>query len=982
MKSTMLKLPFLVVLTLSLAFSQTTDISGTVTDATNGKPLAGASVSLDGTDFGTASTADGTYSFEVPISGETGSLTVRYIGYSTQTVNIDLSGNVTQNFALKEDALQMDQIVVTGTVGETDLKKVGSSMTSIDIGSLTEKVPVNSFGTALQARIPGVRSVGTAGGVGSARSLQIRGTNSFSLEQRPVIYVDGIRVDANKNDWGWMAGNACCFFSGGAGEDRLNDISPDEIERIEVLKGAAAATMYGAEASNGVIQIFTKRGRLNTKPSFKVNMSTGFNRHRENLPTTLKPKFKGTDGTVALDPNKTLIENGLIRKVDLTAQGGGEDVTYFFGAGNSFEEGSIKPNEATRANLRLNLRWIPSDKWQVGVNTAFAKNTLNPVQSGNNWMSLWGNSVMGNPLTATKDKPYGEPWVAVKDIVEVWTQDDANRWTGSFNFLYTPTTNFSNKVTFGADIVDEEKARVQPYGRYYTYTGTTGEKTLGYRRSQKFNFEYVGSYKFNFAGIGNDLSWGTQTFWDESTRQMGTAKTYAGPGVTTLSGGAETFSGEYFSETINMGFFFQNRFEIADKLFTSVGLRVDGNSAFGENFGFKQFPKFDLAYLISEEGFMPSAISTLKLRVAWGMAGKFPGAYDQFLTFTPTAVLGNVAGVTPDNPGNADLKPETTTETEFGFDLGLLDNKVGVNFTVYNNVTSDALLPLTLPPSAGFASSQLSNIGEIKNSGYELTLNATLINTQNLRWNLSFNYDGNKNEITELGTEGSWQKIYANGADGADSVYIVGGHRLGYPVQGNWSRVITEWDAANKTHKRSDYLKYMGPPLPLNNMSVGNTLTFGRFRLYALISSESGAIFPNSDRPYKIRQGGADEILETYDFKNLDSDGNPSRTAATDSTLNYWSLVSAYDKRDNIRLREVSVTYSVPESWTSKIGLGPTDIIFSGQNVWWWDDCNCEDPNKQYTQGAYYGNNLYGGQSGFLAMPQARTFLLTIKTGL
>ena len=181
-----MKIPILLLTLFTFVLAQSTEISGTVTDG-NGNPLAGASISLDGTDFGTATASDGTYDFEVNITDGLGTLTVRYIGYSKQTVEVNLAGDVTQNFSLKEDALQMDQVVVTGTVGATDLRKVGSSMTSIDIGAVADKVPINSFGTALQARIPGVRSVATSGGVGASRSLQIRGANSFSLEQRPVV---------------------------------------------------------------------------------------------------------------------------------------------------------------------------------------------------------------------------------------------------------------------------------------------------------------------------------------------------------------------------------------------------------------------------------------------------------------------------------------------------------------------------------------------------------------------------------------------------------------------------------------------------------------------------------------------------------------------------------------------------------------------------------------------------------------------------
>ena len=150
-----------------------------------------------------------------------------------------------------------------------------------------------------------------------------------------------------------------------------------------------------------------------------------------------------------------------------------------------------------------------------------------------------------------------------------------------------------------------------------------------------------------------------------------------------------------------------------------------------------------------------------------------------------------------------------------------------------------------------------------------------------------------------------------------------------------------------------------------------------------MISQTKGAVFSNSDRPYKVRQGGSDEFLKHFDFDNLDANGNPSRTAAADSTLNYWSLTGAYDSRDALRLREVSLTYSVPNALSSRIGLGATTITFSGQNVWWWDDCHCDDPDMQYSQGANYNGNTYGtNASGFLAQPSPRTFLLTIKTSL
>jgi len=374
---------------------------------------------------------------------------------------------------------------------------------------------------------------------------------------------------------------------------------------------------------------------------------------------------------------------------------------------------------------------------------------------------------------------------------------------------------------------------------------------------------------------------------------------------------------------------------------------------------------------------LPEFVSNLKLRGAVGLAGKFPGAFDQFQTYTPTAVLSDVAGVTPNNPGNADLKPETTTEMEGGFDAGFFDDRLGVTFTYYRAKTTDALLGLNRPPSEGFSSSRLENVGEILNTGWEVSVNYTPVNTANLRWSVDLNMDGNQNEILTLGDQAVYTKInrVVNGAYVVDSVLYLGGHYVGYPIRGNWGREITSWNATSKTHTRSDYNLYQGPNLPTFTASLANTLTFGAFRLYGLVSTDRGAVFSNGDRPFAIRQNAGDELLSLYDFKNRDANGNPTRTAAADSLNNYYTLSAAYDSRDEIRIRELSLTYTVPDGLSGRLGLGRTLVTLSGQNLHWWDDSNSMDPAIVYSGGS---STNY---SGFLAMPQSRKFLLSVRTG-
>jgi TonB-dependent SusC/RagA subfamily outer membrane receptor len=244
----------------------------------------------------------------------------------------------------------------------------------------------------------------------------------------------------------------------------LGDLNPNDIERVEVLKGAAAATLYGSEATNGVIQIFTKRGHTGEqRTQWNMGLSTGFEELRHNLPTTQFPRFTGPDGTRALDANETMIQRGPYYGLDLSAQGGATRTTYFASTNISKETGSIQPNDQSKAALRLNLTFVPSDKWTVEARSAYVRDRINEIQAGNNWTALLGNALNGAPTTATKDRPYGEAWVPVKDIKSMKTQSDVDRWTGGLTLNNIIRPNITHRLTFGGDAVNDHKSRFFPY---------------------------------------------------------------------------------------------------------------------------------------------------------------------------------------------------------------------------------------------------------------------------------------------------------------------------------------------------------------------------------------------------------------------------------------------------------------------------------------------------------------------------------------
>lgn len=957
-------------------------VTGSITAATTGAPINGAQITVMDTQLGGLSNVNGRFLItRVP----PGTYTIQavHVGYGTQTqeVTVASGGSATVEFSMEVSAVDLDEIIVTGTAGAVERRKLGVSAASLDVSNISETVPLDGFSQALEGRIPGVRSIGSVGGVGAGRVLTVRGMDSFQLGQRPVIYIDGIRVDTRGSEWGSGTNGTsmrttCCAFSGGAGEDRLSDLNPDEIDRVEVLKGPAAATLYGSEASGGVIQIFTKRGRNNTPAQFTFSTSVGYNRHRANFPTSLRSTFRGKDGTVPLDPNESLIENGLINSYDLTVDGGGENVTYFVAGGFSYEEGSIKPNDQKRANLRLNLNWTAGENLTVGVTSGYVRNRIYSLQSGNNWLGIYTNAMLTNPLNATAEEPYGGGLdVNVEDAKALQTYSDADRWQGSVTLTYNPRPYFSHKMTLGLDAVADEKTRYMPFGRHYTYIGRDGERNIGYRRVRNFTGDYVGNLDYDIPflgeGIAGSFAFGAQGYWETQSYSMATGRTFAGSGVTTVSGAAETFGAETSLEEINLGFFGQNRFDIGDDLFVTAAVRVDGNSAFGENYGFQVYPKADVAYNFNED-VLPGFVSSAKLRGAVGLGGKAPGAFDQFQTFVPITVLDDIPGVAPSNPGNADLEPEIKVEYEAGMDLGLMDDRIGIDATYWHATTSNALLRIALPPSEGFSSSQLRNTGKILNMGVELAVRGTILDRSDFRWSTGLNYEWIHNEVLDLGDTAIRDSLpIYEGTElvGWTQHERLGSYWVGFPISDIMDRAILGWDPQRRTHIRSVYSLYKGQGFPDHMASLNSDFAIGQsLRVAVQVRGEWGASMRNSDRGYGVRQLAYDEYLQHLVAPSGDT------TLASDSVLNRHRLVYPVDSRDNIRLQEISVAYTLPESVTGRLGLSRSTLTLSGYNLHWWDDCNCPDPNQLYQGGRDFAT------SPFLGVPQPRQFKLTFKT--
>ncbi|MDE2974761.1 MAG: TonB-dependent receptor [Gemmatimonadota bacterium] len=976
--------------------AQTGTLTGEVMDATSGQPLNEAHVTIDGTRLFQITNSAGRYVIQnVPV----GVYTVRaqIVGHATGEQQITVTPGSTQiaNFRLSVSAVAVDELVAVGIAG-VERKKIGVSLPTVDVGQIQEMIPVGGFTQVLEGRVPGVKSIGNSGGVGSGRELRIRGTDSFGYTaQRPVIYIDGVRYDAQKEEWAIMRGVACCFFSGGAGEDRLSDLNPEEIDRIEVLKGPAAATLFGAEASAGVIQVFTKRGRSDTPATFTLNTGLGRNRLRANLPTTLRPNVGSRDIATgeqvfsALDPNEHLIENGLINNYDLTVHGGSSNITYFVSTGVTYEEGSIQPNDQIRGSFRVNLNWT-ADELQVGLTSGFVRNKILVVQAGDSWLSPYGNAMMSDPSRADEKVPYGggrEGYTSVEASKEVETFSDTDRWTGRLQFSYTPLPTFTHQLTFGLDAVTDQKTRHMPYGNYYRpLDNAFGERNLGYRRSRKFTTDYLSTLDYdNLFGLGfltGSISVGAQGYWDVASMTMGTGKRFGAPGIKSIGGASWVFSDEDFEERVNVGFFVQNRFDITDDLFLTAAVRSDGNSAFGENYGLQMYPKADVAYNLPQR-WLPPGVSNLKFRAAVGMAGKAPGPFDHLQSYTPTTVFGTQPGVrvASGGSGNQELGPENKREIETGLDIGMFSNRIGFELTYYDALVLNGLFVSQVPASIGVVE-RVENCCKYVNRGIEAAMSASLVDMPAFRWSMNIAYEWNRNRIISFGPQAQDDSmpLYRQKDDGYWEHIGWRYNRSFGPVENRWweqssldrvkGRALRGYDPRTRRHLWTHHEFFRGLAQPRHMGSLFNSFQLGSdLRVSVQFRGEVGAIMQNWERWYGVHVSkGFDEYLE-----HLDENGDPTR--ASDSVVDYH-LLRHTDKRDHIRLQDVSIVYTVPQGLADMLGLARTTVTLSGYNLHWWDDCNCIDPNTKFSANDTGGNSTVA----LFAIPQPRRFLLSLRT--
>jgi TonB-dependent SusC/RagA subfamily outer membrane receptor len=935
--------------------AQTGTITGQVTNAATMRPIVGVQVSVPGTGMGTLTGSGGRYlMLNVPVGPATVEFTM--IGYAreTQTVTVAAGQTVSLDVTLSERAIALEEIVVTGSAAAAEKRTLGNSISSVNAAVLTEEMPITSVDELIMGRTAGVSMDLSGGGGNFGGQIRVRGLKSATIRGDPIIYVDGVRVDGRHD-------NESAIYIGGQTISRILDLQASDIERMEIVKGAAAASLYGTQGSNGVIQIFTKKGRTG-EPQWTFEAEQGYERvPNDTFPGRMNTQFVGPDGFRARDPSET-IESGYRSRYLASVSGGGQNTRYYVSGGYKQQEGSIAPatNWLKQVQARVNLTTVLGDNVTVTATTGFTHSRLRVPDNDNALHGTYSQFASAIPYTANEFRPYGERFGSFLANQTVENRQTVLRNTTGISVEHLIREGFTQKFNAGIDWYADEFTKLFPFA----YEGS-GNKLGNKRNDTRTYRDITVDYRLQFdSDVSENLTStfvvGTQGDFRNTIRVYAYGTDFPAPGVSSVDATATTSAGEDRVEEVNAGVFFQETVGVWDKVFLTAGLRVDGNSAFGNEFNTELYPKAAVAYNISQESFWPETISTMKLRFAYGESGLAPSQFAADRTYIPISAQDGQAAVTPGNIGNPDLGPEKSKEVEVGFDAGLMDDRIGLEVTGYFQKTVNALLAVPFPPSQGFLNEQLTNIGEIKNRGLEIGVNALLVQSEKLEWSAIAQFTATKNEVSDLGGVPPFNIRGARVAEG-------------YPVDGQWGYELKSWDPGTRLHVRSDTLVYFGPSQPSRFGSLSSSVRYGDFTLNGMLEFTGGGWNRNFDRYWSIRVRTGDEYL------SLLNDERGTATPAADSLRN-WAVTlgsgSFTEPAGFTSLRELAVTYDLPDDLAAKVGLKNSSIRFSARNVFLWSDYGGITPETKRRDG------VLGNTSSFDTQPVPRVFLLTFRTSM
>ena len=947
------------------AQAQQGTIAGKVTDEGNGQPVVGARIQVVNQAAYALTDQQGQYTIR-GVSPGTLTLRVFALGFGsvTKPLTVNAGESATLDWALKSVPFQLEEIVTTAT-GEQATRELGNSVAKIQATQLVETAPTTNLSQVLSGRVAGVNVLQSNGTSGTGARIRIRGLSSVSLSNDPLLYIDGIRVAADA---------AVGAFVGGGTVSKLNDLNPEEIESIEIVKGPSAATLYGTQAANGVIRVTTKRGRAGA-PQWNLWAEGGVLKDTYDYPKVYFNASGANANSDCLtymealgqcsvanrytlnllnDAATTPFSTGFRNQFGASVAGGSELIRYFVSAESELETGVIKlpnseqdflvterglgsvsdlphnqirPNHFNKYNFRVNLNSSPRSNLDIAVSSGYVVNNIRLPQTGDNFESYIGTALFGsaNPNISSITGGYGFSRPANSAGEETWRKNDHFINSGTVN--WRPVSWLSTRGTIGLDylVYSDEQDILNGQGCVTCGTERQGKRQLDRYTDTKYTVDLNATAQYSLSNrISSKTSVGAQYNHDKLFGVLATANILP-PGIISLSAGAQKTLTEQTTEVITLGTYVEQQFGLDDRLFLTGALRVDDNSAFGADFRSAYYPKVSGSW-VAIENRDQGMLNSFRIRAAYGATGQSPRPLDALTYSSPVAasVFGaaSTPGVTLGGLGDPGLKPERSREIEAGFDAGFVNNRINVEFTLYDKKTKDALVLRQQPYSLGGVSQRLENVGVVSNKGIEISVNTRVIESRGITWDLQLEAAGNRNRLVSL-------------APGVPPIVGFGFKNIpGYPMFGLWWQGLTSWSDADNNGAIdpsevvvSDTLVYHGSTVPTRTLSANTSLSLfnNRIRIGGQIDYRGGYVTHNVNGLFQCAFQVNCQALH---------DPSASLEEQAKAVAGARAFGAYAENAEHVRLREASITYIAPNSMARAIGARSMNITLTGRNLW------------------------------------------------
>ena len=997
---------FLIILSInSNLIGQT--IQGTV-KYLDGTYAIGANIIIEELQLGTTTDLNGTYKiYNVPKGKHT--LKIKFIGYNEISKNINVSENKTYQFngILEENREVLDQVIVVGYGTQVE-KLVSSSVVKISADDINNSIN-NNFTSTLQGKASGVQITTDNGMAGSSTSIRIRGVNTLSGGAEPLYIIDGIPLQNND------ISESSRF---GYNTNPLSMINPRDIENITILKDASSTAIYGARGANGVILITTKKGKAN-KSKLEINYKTGLSTETNRLNMLSANQYVDlyslafeNDGNDISNLNSIngididsisntdwideVLQIGKMHDFNLSFNAGNKTLNYFIGSSYKKESSFIKENLFERATTKLSLNYNPFTKLKINgsTNLAWSKNKYAKVGSAGGLGAAQSHALPIYPIY-NDDGSYfwwdNGGTQNLNPVAELNLLDNRNNSLRSINnidIILKINKMISINNQFSYDIIDQHERFFTPKEiNLKEDSASTKLSTIEDRSIKYHNYNYNSILELSKKINNNNIKF-LNGFNSQYSVEKYKYKRISGP---SLSYHSKLNESMYTEESISgkgqeyaiVSFFSRINFDHSEKYLIEASYRTDGSSRFGSQNKFGHFGALSTGWIISEEEVLKNnrLISFLKIRTSVGTRGNDNiGNFNQYSFYSPNQNYAGNHGIGPDNPSVLDLRWETSITSDLGVDFSFLQNKISGTIELYNTKSNDVLVSNSpLSPSSGFTS-VTKNIGKVQSKGIDFNLSSyNLPNYKQLKWKTELNISSYVNKVLDLGgaTEVSGTNYGENRAIVGEPVGVFylaefagidpnTGKEFIYDLDGN----IVELNATNSVSER----KAMGKPYPDFYGGFNNSFTFKKLTLdFLFIFSVGQKIYDDHGKRQLGNMGyGWNQDIRTLDNWQNNNNNTQVPILSLEENRDINSSRHLHDA-SFIRLRNVNISYNLPESLCKKIGASKSNIFIAGQNLYVWTKYEGWDPevNREgsgaITQGVTY-----------LSPPQSKT----ITTGI